>query len=250
MPDPNPTRPAWEGHRRRLRQRMEREGWDALPPHQKLELVLNYAMPRQDLSDVSRALVEAFGSLGGVFAASRDRLLAVEGMTSLLAEWLEITGDVMRAYLDLCEERSLTLSCCREVLQFLHPRLPDAAFPGLWAIYADFGFNLITYSDFGAPEDFCGPEMARRLLMEAVENGVRYVYLARFTRNTPLALPDGDLARLEAVAETLRAADIDLVDCVLTDGRDFLSLRVSGRLNPDPKDAGGHALFERYARQT
>ena len=52
----------WEGHRQRLRQRMEREGWDALRPHEMVELVLNHAVPRQNLSDLARALVERFGS--------------------------------------------------------------------------------------------------------------------------------------------------------------------------------------------
>ena len=53
MSKDNP-RPLWEGHRQRLRQRVEREGWDALRPHEMVELVLNRAVPRQNLSDVAR----------------------------------------------------------------------------------------------------------------------------------------------------------------------------------------------------
>ena len=38
--------------------RMELEGWDALKPHEMVELVLYHAVPRQDFSDAARALIE------------------------------------------------------------------------------------------------------------------------------------------------------------------------------------------------
>ena len=176
----------WEGHRQRLRQRMEREGWDALRPHEMVELVLNYAVPRQNLSDVARALVERFGSVGGVFAADRAALLAVEGMTETLAEWVCLTGELMRAYHDLQAETDLRLSCYQEVLAFLKPRLAgrtDA--PGLWAAYVDFDFNLITYTDFGRLDDCWDAAVARRVLVEAVNSQARYVCLMRFTAMPP-----------------------------------------------------------------
>ncbi len=246
MPNAKVGRPVWEGHRKRLRQRMEREGWDALRPHEMVELVLNYAVPRQNLSDVARALVARFGSVGGVFSADREQLLAVEGMTQTLAEWVEITGGLMRAYYDIHAESDQRLSCFQEVLAFLKPRLADAAVPGLWALYADFDFNLITYSDFGSPDDCWNGTVARRMMVEAINSGARYVYLVRFVDEAPLSLPEGDLTRLQALSETLRAADIDLVDCVLCDGREVASLRLVGRLKVEEGDARMLALREQY----
>lgn len=238
-------RPIWEGHRRRLRQRMEREGWDALRPSEMVELVLNHAVPRQNLSDVARALVERFGSVGGVFGASRERLAAVEGMTPALAEWVALTGELMRAYYDLHAETDVRLSCFQEVLAFLRPRIGGAARPGLWAIYADFDFNLITFSDFGDPGDCWDAATARRLLVEAIAAGARYVYLARFVSAGPPALDAAELPRLEAIAGTLRAADIDLVDCVLTDGEAIQSLRAQGLLSLDGPE-GRHLALREY----
>ena len=237
-----PDHPVWEGHRRRLRQRSQREGWDALRPHEMVELVLNYAVPRQNLSDVARALVEHFGSVGGVFAASRERLAAVEGMTSALIEWVALTGELMRAYYDLHAETDIRLSCWQEMLAFLRPRLGEAARPGLWAIYADFDFNLITFSDL--PVDGDAAVAARRMLVEAIAAGARYVYLVRFAESGAPGPDAQALSRIEAVAETLRAADIDLVDCVRVDGADVRSLRVEGLLNLGERDGQVLALRE------
>ena len=86
-------RPLWEGHRERLRRRMEREGWDALRPHEMVELVLYHAVPRQDLSDISRVLVDRFGSVGGVFRASREELLAVDGVTPTVSTRTRVSSN-------------------------------------------------------------------------------------------------------------------------------------------------------------
>ena len=244
MPTSNQSRPIWEGHRKRLRQRMEREGWDALRPHEMVELVLNYAVPRQNLSDVARALVNRFGSVGGVFGASPEALAAVEGMTPALCEWVLITGELMRAYRDLSGESDLRLRCWQEMQAFLRPRLAEMSGAGLWALYADFDFNLITFTDFGAVADCWDAEVARRILVEAISAGARYVYLVRFTGEAPPGIHEAELPRLEAIAATLRAADVDLVDCVLAGGADLRSLRVQGRFRPEEGDGRVVALRE------
>lgn len=228
-----------------MRRRMEREGWDALKPYEMLELVLYHAVPRQDVSDVARLLVDRFGSVGGVFGASREQLMAVEGMTPSLAEWLCLTGELMRAYLDLHNQSDLRLSCYQEVQAFLLSR--PAANSCAWALYADFDFNFITYTELRGDKPWWDPANARRMLVEAVGNGARYVYLVLWTDRARLDLDDREDAALESIAHTLRAADLDLVDCVLARGRDIASMNVSGNMKAIRAESGCMALHERYA---
>lgn len=246
MPKPELDRTMLDGHRQRLRRRMEREGWDALRPHEMVEIVLNYAVPRQDASGIARALVDRLGSVGGVFTAGRAQLMAVNGMTPLLAEWIGLTGELMRAYFDLNAERDIRLSCFREVQGFLGPRLDGAARPALWVVYADFDFNLITYTDFGAAGDEPDADVARQMMMEAVSVGARYVYLVRLDDGAPRAVGGATLAWIEAVATALRAIDVDLVDCVLAGEGALRSLRTEGVLTPPKSDRRLMALHEAY----
>lgn len=248
MSDTKAGRPIWEGHRQRLRQRMERDGWDALRPHEMVELVLNYAVPRQNLSDIARALVDRFGSVGGVFGADFDQLMAVEGMTRTLAQWVGITGDLVRAYYDLHAEDDIPLSCFQEVADFVRTRLEGANAPALWAVYADFDFNLITFTDYGDVREWWEADRVRGIMVEAIHSGARYVYLVRLTGDGPMAMDDVELARLEAISSTLRAADIDLMDCVLAGPAGIYSLRRQGKLKVDRANERQLALHEGYLK--
>ena len=235
----------WDGHRKRLRRQAEGGSWDALRPHERVELVLNHAVPRQNLSDVARALVARFGSVGGVFAAGRDALLDVSGMTERLADWVVITGELMRAYHDLYAETDIRLSCYQEVLAFLKARA-DGTARGLWALYADLDFELITYTDLGDPADHWDAAIARRMLVEAVGSGARYVYLVRWAGQAPADVDEDEVARLEALANTFRAADLDLVDFILAGRGRFASLRAAGHLHGEVPEERAAALREEY----
>jgi DNA repair protein RadC len=77
----DPNRPHYWGHRERLRQRFVSGGHDSMPEYELLELVLFNAIPRIDVKPLAKKLLETFGDLNGVVAASQHRLLQVPGTT-------------------------------------------------------------------------------------------------------------------------------------------------------------------------
>lgn len=240
-------RPLWEGHRERLRRRMEREGWDALKPHEMVELVLYHAVPRQDLSDISRVLVDHFGSVGGVFRASREALMAVGGMTPTLTECILTTGRLMRAYYDLHAQRGVYLRHWQDYLAFLKPRVAEAEGAAFWAVYADFDFNLITYTDLSDVDPWWDAENARRMVAEAVDTGARFVYLVRFLPAAADDLDAEEKARLASIAVSLRAVDAELVDCALAGDGELHSMNAEKKLDRVRAESGILALHEEYA---
>ncbi len=225
---------------------MESEGWDALKPAEMVELALYPAVPRQDLSKVARLLVDRFGSIGGVFSASREALSEVPGVTDALAEWIDLTGGLMRAYYDLQASRDIRLGCYQELLAFLKDQRFAACDVGQWALYADFDFNFITCDELG-PGDWWEADNARKMVAGAIGSGARYVYLAIRRDGAPPEMGDWELARLEALAVTLRAVGMDLVDCALLDGGQVRSMNLLGRMNAIRAASGCMDLHERYA---
>ena len=50
------------------------------PPHEILEVLLGFAIPRKNTNDIAHRLLEHFGTLDGVLNASYEELLSVRGM--------------------------------------------------------------------------------------------------------------------------------------------------------------------------
>ena len=76
-----------DGHRQRLRGRIMRGGLEDLAPHELVEFLLYYVIPRQDVNDLAHRLLERFGSLQGLLGAGEEEMLAVEGMNECIARW-------------------------------------------------------------------------------------------------------------------------------------------------------------------
>ena len=69
-----------DGHRERLRARFAEHGLDSFNELNALELLLCYAIPRRDTNEIAHRLLDAFGSLSGVFQASMQELTSVPGI--------------------------------------------------------------------------------------------------------------------------------------------------------------------------
>ncbi|MDR0898000.1 MAG: DNA repair protein RadC [Oscillospiraceae bacterium] len=69
-----------EGHRARMRARYKAGGLTGFAPHEALELLLFYAIPRRNVNPLAHKLIAEFGSLRGVFAAPLERLRKIPGL--------------------------------------------------------------------------------------------------------------------------------------------------------------------------
>lgn len=57
------------GHRQRLRERLAQHP-ETLSEHEQVELLLAYAIPRQDVAPLAEALLARFGGIAGLLAAA------------------------------------------------------------------------------------------------------------------------------------------------------------------------------------
>ena len=88
-----------EGHRARLRQSAKQdEELTSFSEFQVLEYFLSFIIPRKDTNPIAHALIEAFGSLYGVFQATEEELYSINGMTQnaacFIADFLPISRKI------------------------------------------------------------------------------------------------------------------------------------------------------------
>ena len=87
-----------EGHRQRMRTRVEQYGLESLAPHEVLEYLLYITNARRDTNGIAHALLERFGSFTGVLEASEEELCSVAGIGPASARMLHLLPEVSRYY--------------------------------------------------------------------------------------------------------------------------------------------------------
>lgn len=81
------------GHRERLRQRFQSER-NSISEKEFLELLLSYAIPRKDTSQLAEDLINRFASLSNILSAHPDALYLVPGIGEKTVTFLKIINSV------------------------------------------------------------------------------------------------------------------------------------------------------------
>lgn len=87
-----------EGHRARIKNMFRKNGLANLEPHNVLELILTYSIPRKDVNELAHTLIDTFGSFDQVLEADFERLLQVEGIGENTAIHLKLILESYRFY--------------------------------------------------------------------------------------------------------------------------------------------------------
>lgn len=90
--------PACAGHRERLRKKCAQNGLDSFLPHEVLELLLTYAIPRKDTKPLAWALLKKFGSVAAVLDADEKQLLSVPGLGPRSAQLIKLSRALFKIY--------------------------------------------------------------------------------------------------------------------------------------------------------
>lgn len=88
------ARPHWQGHRDRLRGKLIQRGPGALDDYELLETLLFAFIPRRDVKPIAKTLLQRFGSLSGVFAASTNDLTRIDGVGSTVAAYIQAAREI------------------------------------------------------------------------------------------------------------------------------------------------------------
>jgi len=233
------------GHRQRLRQRILDQGLDSLEPHEILEYLLGYAIPRQDTNPIAHALIHRFGTLNGVLSAEIPELCRVKGIGPGSARWLATLGETIRALQGLDPADRPCCGCMLDLLRHAC-RLRRRTEPPCTLQLCMDAKGFVVFCRQIAPSRAWGEADAlRRALEDMLGTSAVHSVILQYT-DLPRAVFDNyDQERAQAYAATLEAAGCQLLDVLVISDVDIFSFREQNRL-PQHNPAIRSALRERY----
>lgn len=134
-----------EGHRNRLKNRFLENGLDKFEPHNILELLLFYSIPRKDTNDIAHELIEKFGSLSAVFDANIEDLVTVNYITENSATLIKLIPAISRAYVVDKTSHIKRFSNIEYIKEFLLSIYHGEKNENVYALFLSNSFDLLGY---------------------------------------------------------------------------------------------------------
>lgn len=214
-----------DGHRQRLRERFLAEGIDSFQPHEVLEFLLFFGIPRKDTNELAHQLIRTFGSLSEVLDAPYEELRRIKGMTAGAAVLLKTIPAAGRAYLLDRHAAPLVMDSPKALGEYFVDRFFGETAELVWLLCLDSSLNVIACEQVARGTVTVAQAPARKIAELTLRHNSSRVVLAH---NHPrgMAIPSNeDIISTRCLCACLRGIEIELVDHIIVAGRDYVSLR-------------------------
>ena len=135
--------PHYHGHRKRLRERFLQSGFAGFAEHERIELLLTLPIPRSDVKQQAKALLEQFGGLRGVLDAPLAELQSVDGIGEVAAISLKVIREAATLYLLETSEEALVLNEPEKLSDFWRMRIGHLKHEVFAVAYLDSAYRLL-----------------------------------------------------------------------------------------------------------
>ena len=136
------ARPHYHGHRRRLRERFLKNSLAGFAEHEVIELLLTLAIPRADVNEPAKALLQRFGGLRGVDAPLPE-LRSVAGVGEVAAIALHVIRESATLYLQEASEGAEVLRDPKRLGDFWRMRIGALRHEVFAVAYLDSAYRLL-----------------------------------------------------------------------------------------------------------
>lgn len=205
-----------------------KSGLDDFAPHNVLELLLFYSIPRGDTNPIAHRLIDAFGSLSGVFDATPEELMKVSGVGESTAILISMLPQMARKYLEDKADAVNVVGGCGDIGAYLLPKFVGRTNEALMMVSIDNKNKVISCSVVAEGTVDSAKVSRRKVMEEAMKVKATRVILAH---NHPrgVAVPSAeDVAMTREIGRLFAQVGIELVDHIIIADDDYVSMAASG----------------------
>jgi DNA repair protein RadC len=216
------------GHRQRLKRKFLAAGIGAFLDHEILELLLTYAIPRQDVKPQARRLLAAFGSLRGVMDADTGELQKIPGIREHSALLIRLVKELSACYLLQKARGKRQIACTSELLDFCRTALGGKKDEEFCVIFLDAQNQIIDCKTVQKGVANQAVVYPRQVLEEALGRKASALILAHNHPSGHVRPSDADIRLTRTIQETARMLDILVHDHIIVGEDRFFSFREEG----------------------
>lgn len=213
-----------KNHRLRMKEKVLSGNFDSFADHEKLEVLLYYAIPQGNVNPLCHKLIKKFGSFSGVFDATYEQLLEIDGVGPHTAMLITLLPKLFNAYSRQRAQNFESLSTSYKTIQYARMLLAGAVQEEFYVICVN-AQNKILGSYKLASGSFHKVEVSLRDITEiAIKNKCDRIIIAHNHPTATSKPSDQDLLLTFRIVMSCLLNDIKVLDHVIispTDGFSF-----------------------------
>jgi DNA repair protein RadC len=224
-------KPGYLGHRKRLRERFQKNGVEGMHDYELLELLLTYAIPRKDVKPYAKGLIKRFGGLSGTLDAGQKELEGVAEIGPVSATLIRLVKEICGFYLGEKVKGKEVLSSPQAVLDFARMKLSGLPHEAFMVILLNTKNRVLDYKIMQEGTIDRAAIYPRRIVEEALARhaaGIIFVHNHPSGDSQP-SPEDKQLTR--SLMEAARAIDLRVLDHIIVGKEGYCSFAES-RLLP------------------
>ncbi len=234
----NPESEIHKGHRSRMRAKLTACGQSFFDTYELLEMLLYYAVPYKDTNPIAKTLLAGFGSVDGIFSATREELMSISGIGESVADFLLNVADV-NAMIGFPggDEEGMVFDDYNKLGGFAVEYTKDTGTP-ICCIFFDNGMRIIEILDIHAACFGSAAVKPREIVDAALKNGASVVAVAQTHPHGPLFPTESDMVTDSAIRRELAKINVTVAEHYVICGdryvgvKNGLSLNVSSVVSP------------------
>jgi DNA repair protein RadC len=217
------------GHRARLRERLLRQGSDALLDHEIVEYLLALVIPRRDTKSLAKRLLNEFGGIGGLFAADAEAIERAGFSETVVAALKIVNAAALRLLAAEIKDRPV-LNSWNALLDYLRADMAALPIERVRVLFLDAKNKLIRNEAFSEGTTSEAAMYAREVIRRAIDLHASSLILVH---NHPSGDPSPskqDIAVTRDIVEAGKRLGIAVHDHVIVGASGHSSMRASGLL--------------------
>ena len=228
MTKPEDAASVHSGHRQRLKDQFLAHGMDPIHDVNVLELILFYAIPRQDTNPIAHRLLSTFGSLAAVFDATPEELMERGGLSKNAATLIKLIPAAAR-------RQQLSRSSCHQLLDstqkcgdYLVPFFFGATQEEVYLLGLDAKCKVLGCVKLSTGSVNSAGLSIRKVVECALNMKASSVVLAH-NHTSGIAVPSQeDIRTTQSISHALDLVGVYLADHVVVADEDYVSMAESG----------------------
>ena len=233
-----------EGHRQRLKNKFLENGFQGFEPHNILELLLFYSIPRKDTNEIAHSLLNEFGSLKNVFNADFNDLIKVNGISENSATLIKMIPQIAKEYADASFKEVPVFDSAQKIGEFFVNKYLGERNEIVYAMLLSNKFELLTVIKVHEGSVNSAWISTRKILDAVVRYNAPMLVLAHNHPEGTVCPSMEDINTTADLSSAFNAFDIKLIEHFIVAGNEFCPIiHNTGSFNAKSTEA--KTLFKR-----